>query len=139
MSNISRYDFITMGSAGAVAFALAPSHALSNKKNRETNMYGLIGKITAKEGRRDDLIEILLEGAADMPGCLSYIVSKDTGDKNGIWVTEVWDSKESHQNSLKLPWVKKAMNQGRPLIEEFSDRNETEPVGGYGLATREAG
>ncbi len=43
-------------------------------------MYGLIGKMTAAPGKQDELISILLEGIATMPGCLSYIVAKDASD-----------------------------------------------------------
>lgn len=96
-------------------------------------MYGLIVKITAKEGRRDELIEILLEGTGGMPGCLIYIVSKDSEDEDVIWVTEVWDSKKSHQASLSLPPVKEAISRGRPLIADFGEQIETEPLGGHGL------
>lgn len=101
-------------------------------------MYGLIGKITAEPGQRNALIAILLEGAAGMPGCLSYVVAKDPVDAESIWVTEVWESQDSHEASLALPSVKQAMAQGRPLIAEFGERFETEPVGGYGLAPVEA-
>jgi hypothetical protein len=31
-------------------------------------MHGLIGKITAAEGKRDELIAILLQGTKEMPG-----------------------------------------------------------------------
>lgn len=100
-------------------------------------MYGLIGKMIAKTGKRDELIDILISGIANMPGCLSYIVSKDTEDKNGIWVTEVWDNQESHQASLKLPSVQEAISRGKPLIEAFESHIETEPVGGQGLNSAE--
>lgn len=91
-------------------------------------MYGLIGTIIAVSGKRDELIEILLAGSAEMPGCQSYIVAKDAEDPNAIWVTEVWDSRESHQTSLGLPQVKEAIEKGRPLISGFGERFETEPV-----------
>lgn len=100
-------------------------------------MYGLIGKITAESGRREELIEILLTGSSKMPGCLSYIVSKDAEEGDAIWVTEVWDSKESHEASLSLPSVKEAMQKGRPLIAEFGEQTELEPVGGHGLIPAE--
>jgi quinol monooxygenase YgiN len=96
-------------------------------------MFGLIGKMTATEGKRDELIAILLDGIANMPGCLSYIVAKDTTDANAIWITEIWDSKASHEASLSLPSVKVAIGKGRPLIAGFSDRVVTMPVGGHGL------
>ena len=96
-------------------------------------MHGLIGKIIAAPGQRDTLINILLEGTADMPGCLSYIVAKDTTDANAIWITEVWDSEERHQASLSLPAVQEAIGKGRSLITSFESQTITVPVGGHGL------
>jgi quinol monooxygenase YgiN len=52
---------------------------------RGDDMYGLIGKMTATPGKRDELIATSLEGVAGMPGCLSYIVAKDASDNNAIW------------------------------------------------------
>lgn len=97
-------------------------------------MYGLIGQIKVVTGQRDALIAILLEGMADMPGCLSYIVAEDPVNDDTIWVTEVWDSRDSHQASLTLPGVQAAIARGRPLITGFGERYETHPVGGHGLA-----
>lgn len=96
-------------------------------------MYGLIGKITAVPGQRERLISILLDGTTDMPGCLSYIIARDAADADAIWITEVWDSQESHQASLSLPAVQEAIAQGRPLIAGFGERFVTKPVGGHGL------
>jgi quinol monooxygenase YgiN len=101
-------------------------------------LYGLIGKILVVPGERDSLITILIDGLSDMPGCLSYIVAKDPIDFEAIWVTEVWDSKSSHEASLSLPSVRKAISLGKPLISGFGDRFETEPVGGHGLASQAA-
>ena len=100
-------------------------------------MYGLIGKMMAVPGRRDALIEILLEGTTGesaMPGCLSYVVAADATDPDALWVTEVWESEESHRGSLSLPSVQQAIARGRPLIAGFGERFVTTPVGGYGLA-----
>jgi len=96
-------------------------------------MFGMIGKMTATAGQRDALIAILLEGTTAMPGCLSYIVAKDSKDADAIWITEVWDSKDSHAASLSLPAVKAAIAKGRPMIAGFGDGATTEPVGGVGL------
>jgi quinol monooxygenase YgiN len=97
-------------------------------------MYGLIGKMTAVAGKRDALAEILLAGTGQMPGCRSYIVATDPTDPDGLWITEVWDNQESHRASLNLPEVKAAIAKGRPLIAGFSNRVETVPLGGHGLA-----
>ena len=96
-------------------------------------MHGLIGKMIAVDGQREALLAILLEGIADMPGCLAYIVARDTKDPNALWISEVWDRKESHQASLSLPAVKAAIEKARPLLAGFGDYGVTEPVGGVGL------
>jgi quinol monooxygenase YgiN len=97
-------------------------------------MFGLIGKIKAVSGQRDALISILIEGIAGMPGCLSYVVAQDQIDQDAIWVTEVWISQTSHQESLSLPSVQKAIALGKPLIASFGERFETMPIGGHGLS-----
>jgi quinol monooxygenase YgiN len=97
-------------------------------------MYGLIGKATAVSGKRDELLAILLEGVASMPGCLSYVVAKDPKDPDVIWITEVWDTQASHDASLTLPSVKAAIAKARPLMAGFGDPVITIPVGGHGLA-----
>jgi quinol monooxygenase YgiN len=97
-------------------------------------MYGLIGKMKVIPGQRDTVVAYLLEGVKSMPGCLSYIVARDPLDQDAIWITEAWDSKESHRASLSLPSVQQAIARARPLIAGFGERFETEPVGGNGLA-----
>lgn len=97
-------------------------------------MYGLIGKMIAQPGQRDALIRAMLAGTTAMPGCLSYIVARDPGDENAIWITEVWDSAENHRASLQLPAVQATIQQARPLIAGFGERFETAPVGGVGIA-----
>lgn len=96
-------------------------------------MYGLIGKMKTAPGQRDAVIEILLQGTGEMPGCRSYIVARDPSDADAIWITEVWDSAELHRGSLALPGVQAAIAAARPHITGFGERFETEPVGGHGL------
>ena len=115
--------------AGVAALAL-PACA---SQIGSASMYGLIGKMKAISGQRDALASILLEGVAEMPGCLSYVVAHDASDGDAIWVTEVWDSRESHNSSLSLPSVKAAIARGKPLIASFDQFIETTPVGGHDL------
>ncbi|MBD8680065.1 putative quinol monooxygenase [Sphingomonas sp. CFBP 13720] len=98
-------------------------------------MYGLIGKMTAQPGKRDALTNILVNGVAGMPGCLSYVVANDPTDAAIIWITEVWVSKEAHAASLALPSVREAITSGRPLIVGMEQVAETNPIGGFGLAS----
>lgn len=96
-------------------------------------MYGLIGSFSAHPGKRDDVIALMTAGTVNMPGCLSYVVAKDPTDADKLWITEVWDSAESHKASLAIPSVAATIKQAMPLIAGFGDHIETVPVGGHGL------
>ncbi|WP_297108858.1 putative quinol monooxygenase [uncultured Devosia sp.] len=96
-------------------------------------MYGLIGRMLAVEGRREELLAVLLEGNAAMPGCRSYVIACDPGSGDGIWISEVWDSREQHQASLHLPHVQATIAKAKPMIAGFAERFETEPKGGIGV------
>lgn len=117
--------------AGLAATAALPAGAAAARE--ASTMFGLIGEMKAKPGQREALIAILLEGINDMPGCLSYIVARDPASEASIWITEVWDSKASHEASLKLPAVRDAIARAMPLIEGFGQSIVTEPVGGASL------
>lgn len=93
-------------------------------------MYGLIGQMQAIPGERARLIELLTGSSAEMPGCLSYVIAADKADEDSIWITEVWDSAESHAASLDIPAVREAISEARPLIAGFGVRAETEPRAG---------
>ncbi len=97
-------------------------------------MYGLIGKMIAVPGTRDALIDVLLDGVSDMPGCLSYVVACDVDNPDAVWISEVWESRDAHAASLSLPSVREAISRARPMIAGFGERFETTPVGGHGLA-----
>ena len=96
-------------------------------------MYGLIGKIEAVPGQAAALAGILLEGLLGMPGCRSYVVAADPADPDALWVTEVWDNRQAHADSLALPSVQQAIAKGRPMIRGFGQRVETQPLGGHGI------
>lgn len=96
-------------------------------------MYGLIGKMLANTGDRDELVRVMLEGMVDMPGCLSYVIALDPTNEDAIWITEAWESQDHHRGSLALPGVRNTIARAKPLIAGFGERFETEPVGGVGL------
>ncbi len=95
-------------------------------------MYGLIVKLTVIPGRREELIGILKDSAANMPGCFSYIFAKDSADANTIWVTEIWDTIASHDASLSLPSVKNAIPRAKAIVSSFEKIGVTSPVWGVG-------
>ncbi len=115
--------------AGAAATMLGGTIANANG----AEMHGLIGQMLAKPGKRDELIALMLTDIGEMPGCLSYVVAKDRTNADAIWITEVWDSAESHRASLKLPAVQSVIARARPLIAGFGENHETDVVGGVGF------
>jgi quinol monooxygenase YgiN len=117
--------------AGVATAAALPMEVMA--MTGTADMHGLIGRMRAAPGQRDALLAILLEGTSNMPGCLSYVVARDPADADAIWITEVWDSRASHQASLQLPAVRAAIQRARPLIAGFDSGHETVPVGGVGL------
>jgi quinol monooxygenase YgiN len=90
--------------------------------------FGMIGKIKAQPGKRTELIGILTSGTESMLGCLAYLIAEDAKDPDSIWITEIWDNKETHAAALQLPAVGEAIAKGRPLIAAFEISAETRPV-----------
>lgn len=95
-------------------------------------MFGQINRITAVAGKRDEVERLVRSGSDQMPGCRSYIVAKDAGDADVIWVTEVWDNAEMHAASMDIPEVKAAVTQAMPMIAGFETVATTVPAEGEG-------
>lgn len=99
-------------------------------------MYARTGKLVAQTGERQTFIDILLEAAdvvGERPDCRLYLVTEDLADENGIWVIELWDSKEAHEASLKDERVLALIRRGMPLMESAPEAAELRVAGGFGL------
>lgn len=114
----------------ALALLGGPDFAKELGMEEEDTPFGMIGKMKAQPGKRDELVAILGSGTAAMPGCLAYLIAEDAKDADAIWITEIWKDKENHAASLALPSVKEAIRQGRPLIAGFELSAETRPLPG---------
>lgn len=90
--------------------------------------YGIIGQMKTAPGKRSAVVQALVEGTKDMPGNIAYMIAEDLSDEESIWITEVWESKEAHANSLQLPQVQGAIGKAREHIAGFGTRVETKPV-----------
>lgn len=100
------------------------------------NKYGFIAKMRAHAGKRDELLAILLEAAQGMlsvPGCQLYIAGKDAKDENLIIIMEIWDSKETHDDSLKNEDAKALIAKAMPLLDGMPEGNSMEISGGKGI------
>lgn len=98
--------------------------------------FAMYGKVMAQPGKRDALVEVLLEAAemlGDMPECELYIVNVVPGEPDAIWVTELWANEEAHAKSLEREDVKALITRGMPLIAGMSEQMTLTPVGGKGF------
>jgi quinol monooxygenase YgiN len=102
-------------------------------------MYGLIAKITTFPGKRDEMIALLQDSAANMPGCLHYVVAKDSADANIVWVTEIWESLASHDASLLLPQVKNVIPRAKAIVANFEKVAVTTPLCDLGRSAGKIG
>jgi quinol monooxygenase YgiN len=120
-----RREILALAATGAIA-TISPVAVAQKSKPK----FGLIGQMLARPGKRDELVGYLKESTGAMPGCLSYVVALDASNPDAIWITEVWDSRESHAASLKLPAVRAAIVKAKPIIAGFPQSFETVPVAG---------
>ncbi len=101
------------------------------------NKYLLHGKLIAKTGHGDELANILLDASklvSTAKGCKLYVIGKDLDDLKSVYVTEIWDSKEDHDNSLKDEGVKELIMKAMPLLDgQPTKGQELEILGGSGI------
>ena len=100
------------------------------------NKYGLYGKFKTQKGKRDELVSILLQAAklvSTAKGCHHYIIYKDINDEDSVFVSEIWDTKEDHDNSLKIEGCMELISKAMPLIDGKPEGAALEVIGGKGL------
>lgn len=99
--------------------------------------YLLHGQLTAKQGNREELAAILLDASrlvATAQGCQLYVIGLDPNDDNSVFITEIWDSKEDHDNSLKVDGVRALIMKAMPLLDgQPTKGQEIEILGGAGV------
>ena len=104
---------------------------------KKQTRYGLFGKLKAAAGNGDELASILLEASrlmATAQGCHIYIVSQDAQDDTLVWITEVWDTEQDHDNSLNVAGVKELISRAIPLLEGKPESGiKLTVLGGKGL------
>lgn len=121
--------------AGGNPTSDSPNAAAQNKKTM-TNKYGLFGKIQAKTGKGAELERMLLDGTKTLEkakGCILYLVSRKADEPDAVYVMEIWESKEDHENSLKIPAVREEIRRAMPIIEAVPKGLTLEVLGGKGL------
>jgi quinol monooxygenase YgiN len=92
------------------------------------------GKAIAREGLGERLAEILLAAAADLerdPGCELYLINRQVGDPDVIWVTELWRSQADLDASLERIRGSDDVAAAMALVENW-EMIELELLGGKG-------
>ena len=90
--------------------------------------WGLLGRMTAQPGKRDELIACLQESSREVPGKLVYLIQCELDDPDAFWINEVWESQAAYETCLTLPQVRRGMERSRPLLAGIAHRTETAPV-----------
>jgi quinol monooxygenase YgiN/quercetin dioxygenase-like cupin family protein len=95
---------------------------------------GRYAKATAKPGKGDELAAIMLEVAAaleDVSGCELYVVNREPGAPDVVWVSELWASQEQLDKALETDGAGEQIPRVMELVDSF-ERIDLEPLGGVG-------
>ena len=99
-------------------------------------LFGLFGKLTAHEGKRDALLEKMMKAAdlmKSVPGCLLYVVATSDTETNAVYITELWKDEDSHGASLSMAGVRNLIVETMPLLAEQPSGTKVKAVGGKGI------
>jgi quinol monooxygenase YgiN len=92
-------------------------------------------RTVAREGKGGEVAQRLLAAAAhlesDDPGCELYLVNREAGSPDVIWVTEVWRSQADLDACLARIQGSKEVAAVAALVETW-EVTELEPLGGKG-------
>jgi quinol monooxygenase YgiN len=102
---------------------------------KTTVTYGFAATLTARPGRGDDLVALLLSGAeegnpASSEHCLVYLVSRSATDRDVAHVIEGWTSEEDHHRVFAGEAAQALVAGFSELLDRESEYRDLTPVGG---------
>ena len=92
-------------------------------------------KLVAHDGRGEELARVLLAAAEDLmsdPGCELYLINRQSGAPETIWVTEAWRSQADLDAVTSRIRGSERVAATMALVSAF-DLIELDPLGGKGL------
>ncbi|MBG9984932.1 antibiotic biosynthesis monooxygenase [Aerococcaceae bacterium DSM 111022] len=98
--------------------------------------FSVNGSLSAAPGKRDELLQYLLEAAREMEqveNCYIYSVGIDPEDDAKVYVYEVWKNQAAHQASLTLDVFKNLIEKAKPIIIGMDDYPNLVIKGGKGI------
>lgn len=72
----------------------------------------------------------------ETPQCRLYVVNEDLANEAYVWVYELWDDRQSHDDSLSNEHVRALIAKALPLLAAAPDGAELRAVGGHGVDVR---
>ena len=100
------------------------------------NKFSLFGKFIVQEGKRDTMVNILLEAAELMKNldeCEIYLVNISENEPNCVYVYEVWSNENAHQASLTLEVTQTLIKRAKPIITGMERISTLQTRGGKGI------
>jgi quinol monooxygenase YgiN len=97
--------------------------------------YGFRATMTARPGKGDELIDLLLSvtsGArpALSEHCVLYLVGRSASDRDVVHVTEGWTTREAHAENFASAQARAFLAKIAPLVEDGTQYQDEVPVGG---------
>lgn len=99
--------------------------------------FSLFVKFTVQEGKRENLVEILLEAAKSMvqlEDCEIYLVNIVEKELNAVYVYEMWSNEQAHQGSLVLKTTQTLIQRAKPYITGMERIGTFITKGGKGIS-----
>lgn len=95
--------------------------------------YGFQATMTARPGKAEELVELLLSGPTTgpsaHPGCLLFLVSRSTADPNVVHLVEGWASAGIHEAVFEDPASQAFITRCGELVAD-AQYTDLVPVGG---------
>lgn len=99
------------------------------------NKYLLHGKLITQQP--EELAAILSDASrlvSTAKGCHLYVISLDVAEPEAVFITEIWDSKEEHDQSLNIEGVRELIMKAMPLLSTQPTKGqELRIIGGTGI------
>jgi quinol monooxygenase YgiN len=95
--------------------------------------YGLLNQLTTKPGKRDEVVQHLVESGRVFDAndaCLLYLVTSPADDPTTIWVVDLWTSADAHAEALRDPGLRPHIEATLPLLEEMPEQTPLDVQGG---------
>ena len=96
--------------------------------------YGFRATMTARPGKSDELIDLLLSATTDGSGasehCVVYLVGRSASNRDVVHVTEGWTTREAHAENFATEQAKAFVARIEPLCADEPRFQDDVPVGG---------